>query len=43
MLSIDRLLAILALVCFLAATVGTPSRVNLVALGLALWILTLLV
>jgi hypothetical protein len=43
MLSLDLLLLILALVAFLLATFGAVvPRVNLVALGLALWMLTLL-
>jgi len=33
----------LAFVLFVLAAVGVPSRVNLVAAGLALWVLTLLV
>ena len=31
-----------AFVCFLLAAIGVAARVNLVALGLALWVLTLL-
>jgi len=33
----------LAFVFFVLATVGVPSRVNLIALGLACWMLTMLV
>lgn len=36
-------LLIFALVCFLLAGFATPARVNLVALGLAAWVATLLV
>jgi len=44
MITIRLVLILLALVCFLiAAFGGSWPRVNLVALGLALWIATLLV
>ena len=45
MITIDLVLLIAALICFaLAAFNFTPSpRINLVALGLALWVLTALV
>jgi hypothetical protein len=33
---------LLALVCFVLAALGVSSRVNLLPLGLALWVLTLL-
>jgi len=36
------LLQLLALICFLAATFGIVGRVNLVALGLALFTLAIL-
>lgn len=36
-------LLILAAVCFLLAAVNLPARLNLVALGLFFWILTLLI
>jgi hypothetical protein len=42
-LTVHLLLYILAFVCFLAATGNAWSRYNLVALGLALWVLTLIV
>ena len=43
MMTIDLLLVLLALVSFMLATVGlVVPRVNLVALGLALWMLSLL-
>jgi hypothetical protein len=40
MLTLILLLA--AFVCFLLATFNTPTRLNLIAFGLALWVLTLL-
>lgn len=40
---IDTILLIAALVCFGAAAIGINARVNLVALGLALYVLSLLV
>jgi len=43
MITIQLLLLVLAFVCFLAATAGVSSKINLVALGLALWVLTLIV
>ena len=42
MVTIDLVLLILALVCFVAAAAGVPSRVQLVPAGLALWMLSLL-
>lgn len=42
-MTIDLVLLVLALVCFVLAAAGVPSRVNLMAVGLALWVLTLLV
>lgn len=41
-LTLSLVLLIVALVCFLLAAVNTAAKVNLVALGLALWVLTLL-
>jgi len=39
MMTIDLVLLVLALVCFLAAAANIPSpRVNLIAAGLALWV-----
>jgi uncharacterized membrane protein YccC len=39
MMTIDLVLLILALVCFLAAAANVSSpRINLVAAGLALWV-----
>ena len=40
MVTVDLILAVLALVCFLLVAAGVPSRVNLTGLGLALWVLT---
>ena len=37
------LLLVLAFFSFLLATAGVPARVNWIGLGLALWVLTLLV
>jgi hypothetical protein len=38
--TIHFLLYVLAFLCFVAATFNYPARVNLVALGLAIWVLT---
>ena len=44
MMTIDLILLILALVCFLASAANVQSpRVNLVAAGLALWVASLLI
>ena len=43
MVTIDLVLLILALVCFIIAAAGVPSRVNLIAAGLALWMLSIIV
>ena len=42
MVTIDLVLLLAALLCFGAAAAGVPSRVQLVPLGLALWILSLI-
>ena len=42
-MSLHLLLLIVAFVCFVVAAIGVPSRVNLVAAGLAAWVLTLIV
>lgn len=43
MMTLDMVLLILALICFLAAAANIPSpRVNLIAAGLALWMLSVL-
>ena len=44
MVTLDLLLLVLALVCFILAALTIPSpRVNLTAAGLALWMLSLIV
>ena len=44
MITLHLVLLILALVCFLGAAANVSSpRVNLIAAGLALWILSLLI
>jgi hypothetical protein len=40
---ISLVLMIVALVCFLLACANIPTRVNLVALGLAFWVLAILI
>jgi hypothetical protein len=40
---LHTILLVLALLMFVLAAIGVPSRVNLVAAGLAAWVLTLLV
>lgn len=40
---ITMLLLLLAFVCFTLAAFGVSSRLNLVAVGLALWVLTELI
>ena len=43
-MSIDLVLLIVAFVCFVAAAAGiSAGRVNLTALGLALWVLTAII
>lgn len=42
MISLHTLLLALAFVCFFLAAFGVGSRINLVAFGLALWVLSLL-
>jgi hypothetical protein len=42
MVTIQLVLLLLALVAFVAAASGVQSRVNLIAVGLALWVLSLL-
>ena len=41
--TLHLLLLVLAFVLFLVAGLGVSSRLNLVALGLAAWVLTLIV
>lgn len=43
MVSLHFLLLFLALVCFVLAATGVNSRVGLLPLGLALWVLSLLI
>lgn len=44
MVTIHLVLLLLAFICFVIAALGVPSpRVNLLALGLALWVLDLLI
>jgi len=43
MITLHLLLLIVAFVCFFVAAIGVPSRVNLIAAGLALWVLTLII
>lgn len=44
MISLHLVLMLLALIAFVLAAVNVPSpRINLVALGLSLWVLALLV
>jgi hypothetical protein len=42
-MNLHGFLLVLALVLFLVASFNVPSRLNLIALGLAAWVLTLLV
>ncbi len=43
-MSIQLILLLLAFIAFVLATIGVPvPRVNLTALGLALWVLSLLI
>ena len=43
MASVHLLLLVVAFLLFALAAVGIPSRVNLTAAGLALWVLSLIV
>lgn len=42
MVSLTLILLVLAFICFVLAALGVGGRVNLVAAGLAFWVLTLL-
>lgn len=42
MVTLDLVLLLAAIVCFLLAAAGVQSRLQLVPLGLALWVLTVL-
>lgn len=39
-LTVGLVLALIALACLIAAAIGVASRVNLLALGLAFWLLS---
>ena len=41
--TLDLILLIAAAICFALAAIGIASRINLVALGLLLWVLTLII
>ncbi len=41
-MSLSVLLLACAFICFMLAAAGVPSRINLTALGLMLWVLTIL-
>lgn len=44
MVTIDLLLLLLAFFCFVAAALNVPTRgVNLIAVGLAFWVLSVIV
>jgi len=43
MLTFVAILHLLAFFCFVFAAIGIPSRLNLTAAGLAVWMLSLLV
>jgi len=43
MITVHNLLLVVAFVLFVLAAVGVPSRVNLTAAGLAVWVASLLV
>jgi len=42
-MSLNLILLLLAFISFVLAAAGVASRVNLIGLGLALWLLTLLI
>ena len=42
-LTIGLVLAVLALICLVCAALGVAARINLLATGLALWLLSQLV
>jgi hypothetical protein len=42
MITIDAVLLVGALLCFVVAAFGVPSRIGLVPAGLALWVLSIL-
>lgn len=43
MITIRLVLLIAALLCFVVAAFGVPSRVQLIPAGLALWVLSMLI
>ena len=43
MITIRLVLLVAALVCFVVASFGVPSRIALVPAGLALWVLSMLI
>jgi hypothetical protein len=43
MITLDLILLLLALACFIASAAGVSSRVNLQSAGLACWVLSLIV
>jgi hypothetical protein len=43
MINIQLLFLVLAFVCFLLAAIGTDTRIGLTPLGLAFWVLSLLI
>jgi len=43
MLSIHKLLLLLAFLCFVLDAFGVPSRIRFVSTGLALWVLSVFV
>jgi len=43
MITVHNLLLVVAFVLFVLAAVGVPSRMNLTAAGLAVWVASLLV
>lgn len=42
-MTISLVLILVAFLCFMAAAINVRSPLNLVALGLALWVLTILI
>jgi uncharacterized membrane-anchored protein len=43
LLTLSLILQIVAFIAFVAAAAGVPARINLVATGLALWVLSIIV
>lgn len=42
-MNIDMVLLVVALICFILSAIGVPSKINLQSLGLAFWVLSLLI